>query len=387
MAVTVLEKHIQTACALPKERCPLNVRTVGKVDLDDCTIEKLVYDAEPFSSVTAHLYVPKGPADPVPAVVLAAERGWSKSVFCHQYAGQMYARAGLVVLATDPLGEEERDPYGRVGLCAHDRVALEAQHLGRPLMGKLAWDLMRGIDVLEQRREIVDSACIGVAGHALGATVSAYLAAMDRRVRFALLSSMYFPGGAFAETGVYHLIWNRISYPQLLAMPASRCATLMLEGEYAAVRLFEDVRRNDFQPVCEQTTQLCARAGLSDRFALRVYQGAGHRPYFLTRDALLWIEKHTGLPVWNEGDIRSLPSVRMADWAWENGVTFFEQYFKGERHYGGFVVPDVGVRYFRPCELACLSAEERQSPNFSMDHWMSTIAQMRRENEGSGNDG
>ena len=66
----------------------------------------------------------------------------------------------------------------------------------------------------------------------------------------------------------------------------------------------------------------------------------------------------------------------MADWAWDNGVVF-EQHYGTEQHYAGLVMPDAGVRYLAPNELACLGDEERRSPEFSIDHWMERIAELR----------
>ena len=52
-----LHRFLRERCGLPQERCPLASRVVGTVELDDIRIEKVIYDAEPSSSVPAHLYV------------------------------------------------------------------------------------------------------------------------------------------------------------------------------------------------------------------------------------------------------------------------------------------------------------------------------------------
>ena len=383
MTAETLRKHLAVQCGLPRERCTLNARVVGTIDLDDVVIEKVVYDAEPFSSVPAHLYIPKGLDAPAPAMVMACGHGGSKSASYNQYAGQLYAKAGVVVLATDPLGEEERDPDGRIGTRDHDRVAEEAQRLGRPVIGTMVWDLMRGIDYLAERPETVDPTRIGVAGHSLGAFVSAYLAALDGRVRLALPTAVYFHpsehplrAGCLCVNGMYFLIMARISSAELLGMAAPRCATLLLVGDDDPVLQGAAVFRNGHRETFEETQRLYAEAGAAERFGRHVYEGAGHRPYFLSREALLWVEQHFGLPCWSREDVLALPTVRMADWAWDNGV-IFEQHYGREQHYAGLVMPDAGVRCLAPYELACLGDEERRRPEFSIDHWMERIAELR----------
>ena len=383
MAADALGEYIGIQGGLPEQRHPLEPRVTGTIELDDLVIEKIVYAAEPFSSVPAHLYIPRNLRAPAPAMILACDHGGSKSVFYNQYAAQLYAKAGVVVLAADPLGQEERDPYGRIGVDAYGAIAREAQRLGRPIVGKLVWDLMRGIDYLHLRPELVDGSRIGVAGHALGAAVAMYLAVLDERVRLALAATMYFDNSDPCVTGMYQLIWRQIDYAGLLAAAAPRCATLVLQGEYAPVRLFEYRQRNDSQQVCERAKQLYDAAGAGDKFDWRLYEDAGHRPYFLSREALLWIERHFGLPRWNRENVLALPTVRLADWAWENGVTFYEQLLKTELHYGGMLMPDAEVRYHRPCRLACLSNEERRGPTFRTDNWLKHIAEMPRQNLGT----
>ena len=369
----MLGAYLRMHCGLPVERCALNARAAGRVELADCVVEKVVYDSESFSSVPAHLYVPKGVRGPVPAIVLANDHGGGKSAFYNQYAGQLYASAGVVALATDVSGEEERDAHGRIGLRAADRIAPEAQRLGRPVMGKMVWDLMRGIDYLMERPELVDPQRIGVAGHGLGGYVSLYLTALDQRVRLAVVASMC-ADESFCIRAMHELIWSRIGYGTLFATCAPYAAMLVLTGDHVTVRLHEAVRRVDFGEAFRQAEEEYARQGAPDRFRRHVYERAGQRPYHLTREALLWMETHWGLAQWSKAEVLALPTIRLAAWAWENGVTFYEQYMKSEINYGGLEMPKVGVRYRRPVELACVSREERGRGKLSQDYWLTNVA-------------
>src|SRR5262249_21733858 len=51
------------------ERTPLNARVVEKMDGDECTIEKVIFESRPDHHVTALLYLPKG-KPPFPGVLL-----------------------------------------------------------------------------------------------------------------------------------------------------------------------------------------------------------------------------------------------------------------------------------------------------------------------------
>ena len=369
-----LREFVWRKCGMPAERCPLNARQVGEVEGEDFVIQKLVYDAEACSSVPAHLYLPKSVKGPVPAIVMSHGHGGSKSVFWNQYAGQLYAKAGLAVLIADPLGEEERDPEGRMGTRGHDRVSEEAQKLGRPVVGTMVWDLIRGIDYLETRPEI-DRARIGVAGHSLGAIVGMYLAALDERVKVALLAAMYFVPPRtekFCTRGLYELIEERVDYPTLLSMAAPRCATMLLVGDDDNICGGREVYEQGFTQAFAWTESLFRSAGAGGRLAKHVYAEAGHRPYFLSKEALLWLEAHLGLPRLTAEGIGALPVIRMGSWAEANGVTF-EPLYATEDHNPGFLAPDVGVRHLPVPSLACLSAEERKQPQFTIEGWLECI--------------
>ena len=376
-----LHRFLRERCGLPQERCPLASRVVGTVELDDIRIEKVIYDAEPSSSVPAHLYVPNELRAPAPALVMSSGHGGSKGVFYNQYAGQLYAKAGVVVLVPDPIGEEERHLEGLMGTRAHDQISDEAHRLGRPVLGKMVWDLIRGIDYLEERPDLVDRNRIGTTGHSLGAMVSAYLAALDDRIRLAMLASMYFhppESKGFCVIGMYRHIEERVNYPRLLAMAAPRCAVLMLVGDDDPICGGNQFYRNGFLKTFEEARGLFARIGASDDLGKRVYENAGHRPYFLNREALLWIEKHFGLPNWDKDEVLALPSIRLGSWVQDNGA-LFEPRYGTDQNYAGTAVLDVGARYLPPAQLACLPPTEAESPSFTIDAWLAHIAEAHRD--------
>jgi hypothetical protein len=203
-----------------------------------------------------------------------------------------------------------------------------------------------------------------------------YLAALDERVKVAILAAMYFVPPRtqkLCTRGMYELIEERVDYPTLLAMAAGRCATLIPVGDDDAVCGGRKVYEEGFTDTFGRAAELFAAVGAAGGLAKHVYADAGHRPYFLTTQALLWLEQHIDLPRMTAEQIRALAPIRMSTWAQANGVEF-ERLYGTEQHYAGLEVPDVGVRYLPPTELACLSPEERQRPEFTIAGWLECIA-------------
>src|SRR5262249_13958795 len=107
------------------------------------------------------------------------------------------ARKGYVVLAYDPFGQGERIEYPgtRAGQSALGTSStVEHEYAGRRLILLGAnfglyrtWDGIRGIDFLLARPE-VDPERIGCCGHSGGGTLTQFLAALDSRIRVAVVA-------------------------------------------------------------------------------------------------------------------------------------------------------------------------------------------------------
>ncbi len=178
---------------IPKSDGPVVVRTFGSVAEDGFTVERVAYQSCPDYWVTANVFVPPGKG-PFPAVVITAGHGGGKA---NLFAwGATLARAGMIVLAYDPMGQGERvqhfDPelgdskLERSG--EHEHANQAALLVGQPIARYWFADGMRAVDYLIQRGD-VDPARIGTFGCSGGGTAAAYLAAMDPRVAVAVVSS------------------------------------------------------------------------------------------------------------------------------------------------------------------------------------------------------
>ena len=178
------------------EKTPLNPRITGVVNKSGFRIEKVIYESRPGFYVTAALYLPESLSGQAPAIVFcsghtdAGLRGPAYQTMC-----QNLVKKGFIVLAFDPIGQGERlqyfNPKTRLSdfgngssTREHTRAGNQCFLTGSSLARHMIWDGIRSIDYLVSRPE-VDPARIGITGRSGGGTQSAYIAAVDERIRAA----------------------------------------------------------------------------------------------------------------------------------------------------------------------------------------------------------
>lgn len=188
----------------PEERGPLNATTIERSEQAGYTREKIAFESEPGVRVPAYLLLPDGvtPDRQRAAVLCLHGHGRGKDdvagiaatprerqrrirALNYDYAHQL-ARRGYVVLAPDARGFGERAADG-MG-CAWAMTA--GLLLGKVLVGLRVWDAMRAIDYLQARPE-VDPTRIGCLGLSWGGTHTMYTAALDERIRAAVISGAF----------------------------------------------------------------------------------------------------------------------------------------------------------------------------------------------------
>lgn len=357
----------------PQEDAPLKARTMGRIERHDFTIEKVIYETESASSVPAHLFVPKGVTFPVPALIFPSGHGGSKSAIYNHYAGQIYAKAGLICLIPDPVGEEERDEKGRAGVRGHrlDFRVDRCFEVGRSVIGKMTYDIVRGIDYLCERPEVGQER-IGCVGHSLGCTLVMNVLCTDNRLALSLPASWvthfdYIVGGLSCEWRPYRLK-HFVDMPEQIAMGAPQCATLVQAGEW-------DYAPEAYQGLletCRQVRRVYDVCGVPERFDVHVTSKGGHRPYFLNKPAFAWVEKHLGMPRFDSEAVAALPEVYLGDWADAHGIEI-ERGYRSHKHYAGTVVIDLDVDPVPEAELACLGPEGFSAPEFGMRGWVASV--------------
>jgi len=189
----VREQILKAIGGLP-ERTPLNARTVATLERDGYRIEKVIFESQPKFYVTANLYVPASGQPPFPAVLYPL--GHELGAKAHEAWQQMLvtlARRGYVALTWDTIGQGERiqlysadlhDSYLRGSTTEHTILGTQALLTGQAVARYTIWDGIRALDYLLSRKE-VDPARVAVTGNSGGGTHTAYLAALDDRLKVA----------------------------------------------------------------------------------------------------------------------------------------------------------------------------------------------------------
>ena len=196
----------------------------------------------------------------------------------YDYAVQ-YARMGCVALAPDGRGFGERAEGLESSESECIVPGLVSLFLGRPILGQRLSDDMAAVDYLCSLPG-VDPARIGCAGLSEGGRRALYLAAMDDRIKAAVISG-YFSTltGAIRE-------WSRLEnwdicnylpgllryadYPDLAALIAPRSLLI----EYGTDDLLYE--REAVDEALDRTARAFAAQGAAEHFAADVFSG-GHR--------------------------------------------------------------------------------------------------------------
>ena len=177
-------------------RTPLRAQVVGQLARPGFRIEKIIYESTPRHHVTANLYVPDGPGR-WPTVLLACgHEAEAKATVSYQQTALLLATHGFAVLVPDPVSQGERlqltdaagQPLARGGTTEHTLLNAQAALVGHNLPAAELWDNIRGLDYLATRPD-VDTARFGCLGNSGGATQTAYLLALEPRLKAAALCS------------------------------------------------------------------------------------------------------------------------------------------------------------------------------------------------------
>jgi dienelactone hydrolase len=203
-------------------RVPSDVERTETVDCGPYRRDRVVFDADPTMSVPAYLLVPHDRRQPGPAVLAVHGHGSGKHAVCavdptdgHDDGGRYahhLATRGYVVLAPDLRCFGERTDWNPPDHYACDTNLVSAVMFGvNPLADNLS-DLVAALDVLAAH-ELVDPSRIGAVGFSYGATATLFLAALDERVRAAVIS------GYFSSWRDAHRVpWNMCGSQVLFGM-------------------------------------------------------------------------------------------------------------------------------------------------------------------------
>jgi dienelactone hydrolase len=221
------------------EKTPLNAKITGTLQKDGYRIEKILYESIPHYYVTGCMFIPDGIKEKSPAILYVLghwEQGF-RAKENQQFIGN-FVKKGFIVFAIDPVGQGERVQYYNPATKRIDIMGATNQHsymahqcflLGSSTARYFTWDGIRGVDYLLTRSE-VDPERIGLTGISGGGTQTAYIGAMDQRIK-AYAPTCYITGfrrllesigPQDGEQNMYHAISEGITHADYLEVSAPK---------------------------------------------------------------------------------------------------------------------------------------------------------------------
>lgn len=264
-------------------KCPPKAEVVEKRDEGDYIREKIYFNTTPDIRVPAFVLIPKNLKKPAPAIVALHDHGgfyfWGKEKLVdwpgeHQvlidfkaqyYSGKSIAsemaRQGYVVIVIDMfywgerrllLDEDAADWRDRPAGIAAERISAYNQRSGQneqlvartiysagfTWAGVMYWDDIRTVDYLITRPE-VDPKRIGCVGLSMGALRSVHLAALDDRIKTAVIVGWMtsFPAqlrrkivNTIGFTKLVPGLYQHMDYPDVASL-AAPAAILVINGK------------------------------------------------------------------------------------------------------------------------------------------------------------
>jgi cephalosporin-C deacetylase-like acetyl esterase len=169
----------------------------GESDKNGYKVEMLVFETAPKFYASAAVYIPdeKRFQPPYPAVlVVCGHSKTGKGYERYQQVPALAASNGLLAMTLDPIDQGERsqrlDENGKPkaqSVAAHNVVGAQSIPLGRNAATFEIWDMMRAIDYLQSRSDVIKDK-IGTTGTSGGGTQTSYIMALDDRVAVAVPS-------------------------------------------------------------------------------------------------------------------------------------------------------------------------------------------------------
>ncbi len=335
--------------------------------------ERVTYGTQFGLRVPAIVYRPKATGGRRPAFVVVNGHGGDKFSWYAFYSGILYARGGAVVVTYDPAGEGERNVARRSGTRAHDKVE-PPDELGRRVGGLMVTDVMQAVSYLRQRSD-VDPDRIAAAGYSMGSFILGIAGAVDPRLRACVLAgggNLDGPGGYWDRSKpmcqarpyqALHFLGDRPAV--LYALHAARGRTLVYNGLEDTTVAIPPFGEAGFADLRARVRAL--RGSDEGLFETGFVPGAGHRPWFVTREVVTWIDRLIDLPAWSAADLAALPETHIGPWARAQGVEL-DKLYATEHREGGTRALGGGVPGLRREDLCVFSAAEWERRKGTLIH-------------------
>ncbi len=320
---------------------PPEAQVLERVETPEFIREKIEFSTTPDFRVPAYVHIPRQAKLPAPGFVVLHDHGGfyyfgkekvtelpdehaELQKFKQRYYGGRsiateLARAGFVTIAIDMFYWGERrlilEEDRRRGVndwsqneapemirALNARASQYEQIVARTLFsagltwsGIWIWDDLRTLDYLASRPE-VDARRLGCVGLSVGGLRSGHLAALDPRIRVAVVVGWMTAFGPCLRKHIWNTIgltkivpglYRQMDYPDFVALAAPR-PLLVIHGSRDALFPPEGVRQ-----AVEKLTACYRKAGAADRFRFLEYDGPHEFNLAMQEQAFAWLKRWT----------------------------------------------------------------------------------------------
>lgn len=192
------------------QKCSLDPVFTEQKEFDNYIRQHVVIQTEPGVYMPMYILIPKNQRGPF-SVVIAPHGHYSggklavahcddipevhMSIQTYNYIyGLQFVHAGFIVFCPDARGfGERREPFGEEGLLDSSCEILNhmAYPLGQTVTGMWTWDIHRLVDYIQTRSDCLPN-MIGCAGLSGGGLQTLWAAALDERIRCAIISGYFY---------------------------------------------------------------------------------------------------------------------------------------------------------------------------------------------------
>jgi dienelactone hydrolase len=372
-------KEIRRALFVPDPLPALEAKTWSSFSpVQGVIADRVTYATEYEMLVPAIVYHPANVHGKVPGIVVVNGHGADKTSGYSWYTGILYAKAGAIVVTYDPIGEGERNDDHKDGTGEHDKI-ISVPGVAQRMGGLMQTDVMQAVSYLRSLPE-VDKHRIAILGFSMGSFVSAITGAIDPRIHAVLLTGggdLDGPGGywdsshaVMCQAGPWHALEFLEDRPAAIyTLNARRGPTFIMNGTSDTVvaipehgpQFFDDLRRR----------VIAMNGSAKNVFETWFDPGASHRPAWILKPAVVWLNSVLHFPNWTPAEIAKLPVVRIGGWAAAHDVHLSKSDMRPDRA-AGLKAIDVGVPKLTPEQLSVLPMNEwqRQKDRFVYSAWV-----------------
>jgi len=178
-------RALQSSLGEFPRRTPLQTRVTKEFEGNGYRRQNLLYQSWPGMWVTANLYLPARAPASMPGIIIVHSHHRPRTQAELQDMGILWARANCAVLIMDQIGHGERlqnYPWNREPYHSRYIMGMQLYLAGESLLKWMVWDVIRGIDLLLERKDVNPDQIIVLGAVAAGGEPAAVTAALDDRV-------------------------------------------------------------------------------------------------------------------------------------------------------------------------------------------------------------